>query len=103
MVRYKIRANENVRLNTFNLRLTRGEKITVESPTTSQINELERYDKSGIVRITKLEEEEMNVAEEDEEEDELDIDSYYCPECERTHYVDSEIGKKHLDKYLEEN
>jgi len=112
MTKYKIIATENISLNTLDERLSSGEKILIDEPTDSQLSEARRLDSLGMIRLTELEkktirtvEEERDEPEEEEDvsddEDEVDFEEYECPECERTHYVDSQIGKEHLEMYLD--
>jgi len=110
MSKYKIIARENIKLYLDNItRLSIGESVIIENPSGTRLSTLERYEKLGMIKLIKLEkmtittvEDESNEPEENNiSDDELDFEEYECPECDRKHFIDSNIGKKHLEKYLD--
>lgn len=108
MGKYKIEARENIYIKSFDLRMSSGEEYKFEKEDDDIPRELEKLKSIGSLRITKLSKETLRIEDEEdepEEDDEVvtdDIDKYDCPECEQTHYVDSNIGKEHLE-YLDKN
>jgi len=104
MVKYKIVGLGNVSMGS--IRLERGEKQIIEDPGDNLMDNIERASNLGLVEVTKLEKTEMTTFKEnseDEEESEVEDDeteedeTYYCPECDREHRYDSQIGQEHLE------
>lgn len=119
MSKYKIEANEDVYIRSLDERLSRGDKIKVDSPTDTVLSELDKCDEIGLIRYVELVEKRVDTYPHDEDEfedtksklsdysgsvDEFieDNENYYCKICGRNHYTDSSIGVEHLKSILED-
>lgn len=121
MSKYKIEANENVYIRSLDENLRGGDKLNIDSPSDTVLNELERCQNIGLLRYVELVEKRVDTyPEEDEEqkdEEETGVtnlddfegtldefieenENYYCEMCGRTHYTDSSIGLEHLEELI---
>lgn len=91
---WKVTAKDRLYIKTLDKRLEPTQSFTIDNPTRSVMNELNRCEDIGLVKLQKLEK--IKVMTKDKEK-------FYCPDCGHVHYVDSNIGKKHLEELVNRN